>query len=92
MGQKEQTPETRKKNPYFGFLWVILIVLFLNGLIFPLFTRQQIVTTDYGSFIAKVDSGLVKDVVIKDNQIISPPRRATRPWPTRPVKPTTRNW
>ena len=69
MEQKEQTPETRKKNPYFGFLWVILIVLFLNGLIFPLFTRQQIVTTDYGSFIAKVDSGLVKDVVIKDNQI-----------------------
>ena len=69
MGQKEQTPETKKKNPYFGFLWVILIVLFLNGLIFPLFTRQQIVTTDYGSFIAKVDSGLVKDVVIKDNQI-----------------------
>ena len=46
-----------------------MIVLFLNGLIFPLFTRQQIVTTDYGSFIAKVDSGLVKDVVIKDNQI-----------------------
>ena len=69
MEQKEQTPETRKKNPYFGFLWVILIVLFLNGLIFPLFTRQQIVTTDYGSFISKVDSGLVKDVVIKDNQI-----------------------
>ena len=69
MEQKEQTPETRKKNPYFGFLWVILIVLFLNGLIFPLFTRQQIVTTDYGSFIAKIDSGLVKDVVIKDNQI-----------------------
>ena len=69
MGQKEQTPETKKKNPYFGFLWVILIVLFLNGLIFPLFTWQQIVTTDYGSFISKVDSGLVKDVVIKDSQI-----------------------
>lgn len=69
MEQKEQGPGTKKKNPYFGFLWVILIVLFLNGLIFPLFTRQQIVTTDYGSFIAKVDSGLVKDVVIKDNQI-----------------------
>lgn len=69
MEQKEQSPGAKKKNPYFGFLWVIVIVLCLNGLIFPLFNRQQIVTTDYGTFIAKVDSGLVKNVVIKDNQI-----------------------
>ena len=50
-------------------MWVILIVLFLNGLIFPMFTKEQIIPTDYGAFIEKVDSGMVKEVVIKGNQI-----------------------
>ena len=50
-------------------MWVILIVLFLNGLIFPMFTKEQIIPTDYGAFIEKVDSGMVKEVVIKENQI-----------------------
>lgn len=52
-----------------GFLWVILIVLLLNGLIFPNIGRQQIKSTDYCTFIEKVDSGKVKDVVIKNNLI-----------------------
>ena len=52
-----------------GFLWGILIVLLLNGLIFPKIAEQQIVATDYGSFINKVDSGLVKDVAIKSGKI-----------------------
>ena len=26
---------TKRGNPYMGFLWGILIVLFLNGLVFP---------------------------------------------------------
>lgn len=56
-------------NPYIGFLLVILIVMLLNGLIFPMFSGNRIVVTDYGTFISKVDSGLVKDVVIKDNKI-----------------------
>ena len=50
-------------------MWVILIVLFLNGLIFPMFTKEQIIPTDYGAFIEKVDSGMVKEVIIKGNQI-----------------------
>lgn len=43
--------------------------MLLNGLIFPMFSGNRIVVTDYGTFISKVDSGLVKDVVIKDNKI-----------------------
>lgn len=58
-----------KGNPYVGFLWVILIVLLLNGLIFPKLSKQKIISTDYGSFIEKVDSGRVKDVMIKSSQI-----------------------
>lgn len=68
--KNEQVTNTPKRNPYMGFLWGILIVLFLNGLIFPQITRQQIVETDYGSFIDKVDSGIVKDVAIKSGKIL----------------------
>lgn len=52
-----------------GFLWGILIVLVLNGLIFPMITERKIIETDYGTFIAKVESGTVKEVMIKDGQI-----------------------
>lgn len=69
MKQDVQNQQTRKGNPYVGFLWVILIVLLLNGLIFPKLSKQKIISTDYGSFIEKVDSGRVKDVMIKSSQI-----------------------
>ena len=58
-----------KGNPYMGFLWGILIVLLLNGLIFPNVAQRQIKDTDYGTFINKVDSGKVKEVAIKSGQI-----------------------
>lgn len=69
MKQDVQNQQTKRGNPYIGFLWVILIVLLLNGLIFPKLSKQKIISTDYGSFIEKVDSGRVKDVVIKSSQI-----------------------
>ena len=69
MKQDVQNKKTKRGNPYVGFLWVILIVLLLNGLIFPKLSKQKIISTDYGSFIEKVDSGRVKDVMIKSSQI-----------------------
>lgn len=69
MKQDVQNQQTKRGNPYVGFLWVILIVLLLNGLIFPKLSKQKIISTDYGSFIEKVDSGRVKDVIIKSSQI-----------------------
>lgn len=66
---KKEKQNARKTNPYYGFLLGILIVLFLNGLVFPRFGKGRIVTTDYGNFIALVDSGRVKEVMIKSNQI-----------------------
>lgn len=59
----------RRGNPFTGLLWVILIVLFLNGFLFPMFTPGRIEPTDYGAFIERVDSGLVKEVMIKNGQI-----------------------
>ena len=69
MKQEQQKQNVKKRNPLTGFLVGLLIVLFFNGLIVPLFSNKEIVMTDYGSFIAKVDSGTVEKVMIKNNQI-----------------------
>lgn len=34
--REKQSQNASKGNPYVGFLWVILIVLLLNGLIFQI--------------------------------------------------------
>ncbi|WP_417015964.1 ATP-dependent zinc metalloprotease FtsH [Alistipes sp.] len=52
-----------------GILWGILIVLFLNGFVFPLFSPGRITVTDYGTFIDHVNAGKVKEVMIKNGQI-----------------------
>lgn len=69
MEAKQQNQRPKKENTLSTLLWVVLIVLFLNGLIFPMFSGEQIISTDYGTFIEKVDSGQVKEVIVKDNQI-----------------------
>lgn len=67
--KKTNTQNQKKTNPYYGLLWGFLLVLFLNGLIFPKFGRGRIFETDYGTFVGKVDSGKVKDVMIKSSHI-----------------------
>lgn len=69
MKQEQQNQQPKRMNPYVGLLMGILIILFLNGLIVPTLTGGQIKPADYGTFIAKVDSGLVEEVVIKSGQI-----------------------
>lgn len=60
---------TKRGNPYMGFLWGILIVLFLNGLVFPSLMDRKIYKTYYGDFIEKVNSGQVREVMIENKQI-----------------------
>ena len=60
---------TKRGNSYMGFLWGILIVLFLNGLVFPSLMDRKIYKTDYGYFIEKVNSGQVREVMIENKQI-----------------------
>lgn len=64
-----QSRNPRRGNPIMGILWGVLIVLLLNGLIFPSLTPGRIVVTDYGTFIERVNEGVVKSVVIKNGQI-----------------------
>lgn len=71
MGQKKKYRNSNAsiQNPYIGILFGLLLVLLLNGLLFPNISKNRIIATDYVSFIEKVDEGKVRNVVIKDNQI-----------------------
>lgn len=69
MKQETVNSHPQKGNPFVTFLWVILIVLFLNWLIFPNLTGQKIKSTDYGTFIEKMEEGAIKEVMIKSGQI-----------------------
>lgn len=63
---QDQGPRT---SSFIGMLIVICVVLVLNWLVFPQMGGQRIIPTDYGTFINKVDSGLVKKVMIKNDYI-----------------------
>ena len=67
--KKYRNSNTSTQNPYIGILFGLLLVLLLNGLLFPNIGKNQIIAIDYISFIEKVDEGKVRDVAIKDNQI-----------------------
>ncbi|HVN59121.1 MAG TPA: ATP-dependent zinc metalloprotease FtsH [Bacteroidales bacterium] len=64
----EEKKIPRKPVLYYYAVVLITIVL-LNALIFPNIMKRQIVKVDYGSFLMKVDSGLVKTVSIHDDEI-----------------------
>ena len=59
----------KSSNPYVGLLVGVLIVLALNGLVFPNFMDRRVQAVDYGRFIEWVDSGLVSEVAIENGEI-----------------------
>lgn len=69
MKQEVSGTRPQKGNPFVSFLWVILIVLFLNWLIFPNLMNRKIRATDYSTFVEKMDAGAIKEVMIKSGQI-----------------------
>lgn len=69
MKQEVSGTRPQKGNPFVLFLWVILIVLFLNWLIFPNLMNRQIRATDYSTFVEKMDAGAIKEVMVKSGQI-----------------------
>ena len=57
------------KFSWWSLFWVLCILVLLNGLFFPFIGDTGLEQTDYGTFIQRVDSGLVSKVQIKDNHI-----------------------
>lgn len=58
------------KSVIYYYASVIITMILLNALFFPLFNKSQITKVDYGTFIMKVDSGLVKAINIQDDEIL----------------------
>lgn len=68
----EMDKNNNKQPVKFNWLylfWVLCILVLLNGLFFPVVGGAGVESTDYGTFIQRVDSGLVSKVQIKDNDI-----------------------
>jgi len=53
-----------------GLMWASLFLILLNLFIAPLTGKKRVITTDYGTFIQKVEQDSVKQVVIQENQIL----------------------
>ena len=56
MKQQQSQQPPKKDSAFSALVWGFLIVILLNWLVFPLFTGQRILPTDYGSFVQKIDS------------------------------------
>lgn len=69
MSVEKPSNEKPRQNPYMGFIFGFILVLLLNGLIFPNILRKQIVDTDYGTFVGMIEQGKIKKVKIEDNSI-----------------------
>jgi len=69
MNEKEEKQQNSSGNGMSRWLWMVVALLLLNSLIFPMFTSQQVRSTDYGTFVNYVNNGKVSDVVIKSNMI-----------------------
>ncbi len=67
-GNKPQDRGPRTSS-FVGLMVVIGVVLLLNWLVFPKMNGTRIIPTDYGTFINKVDSGIVEKVMIKNDYI-----------------------
>jgi len=53
-----------------GIIGAVLFLLLLNSVLFPAVNRLSVEDTDYGTFITTVEQGLVKQVVIQEEQIV----------------------
>lgn len=61
--------QNQKYSPIWGFVIVTAIVLLFNWLVFPSMVERQIISTDYGDFMEKVDAGEIKEVMIEEGKI-----------------------
>jgi len=65
--------EERKKptrSVIYYYIIVLISMIVINAVLIPAVSKQKIIQVDYGTFLIKVDSGLVKTVSIYEDQIL----------------------
>jgi cell division protease FtsH len=67
--RKVQVQNNPKKSLYYYYGIVLLVVIVLNAFVMPALIGEQIVQTDYRSFLNQVSMGSVKTVQIDADQI-----------------------
>jgi cell division protease FtsH len=58
-----------KKPLVYYYAVSLVILLLLNALVFPALLKKEVVETDYGTFLTKLENGSVTTVEIQENQI-----------------------
>ena len=61
MADKQQPP---KKSLLYNAVIVLLVMLFLNAFVFPLFTQPRVTEVTYDKFLEMLDGGEVKEVAL----------------------------
>lgn len=69
MSVEQQSNDKSRHTPYTGLFLRLILVILLNGLVFPKILERQIIDTDYGTFLSMVAEGNVKQVKIEENRI-----------------------
>ena len=59
----------QKRSALYYYTDIIIVVMFLNALIFPSLMDKKMVEIDYGKFLTMLDTGKVKSVEIENNRI-----------------------
>ncbi len=64
-----QEHKTPKKPLFYYAIMSFLILMVLNTLVFPLFMGQQVVSTDYTTFLNQLQEGKVAKIQVEDEEI-----------------------
>jgi cell division protease FtsH len=64
-----QTQKEPKKTLLYYYAISMLVLMFLNALVFPSMLKKQVTQTDYGTFLTMLEKGSVRVVEIQETQI-----------------------
>ena len=63
MTDKHQPP---KKSLLYNAIIILLVIMFLNAFVFPLFTQPRVTEVTYDKFLTMLDKGEVREVALDD--------------------------
>lgn len=61
---------TPKKPLIYYYMIVLIVMMFLNAFVFPVFLSPKVQDVDYGTFLSMLEEKSVQEVQIEENQII----------------------